>query len=176
MEIRSQNIIKNYLLERFLNTRLYFFKHENEETDFFTLLKKVKKVLIVLPIDRSEEINSRKFVKDLQELFGRARISALDLAALRKHDSNWLGVPTQQYLSQIQREKFDLLLDLNGHHDHICTYLGALAGVPLRLHASNGKFDKIYNLEIRAGGNASLHERYQTILSYLSRMLDKGKS
>lgn len=176
MEIRSQNFIKNYFLERLLDARLYFLSHQNEETDFFDQIKKVKRILIVLPIDRTEEINSRKFVKDLQELFGKARISTLDLASLRKHDSNWLGIPNQQYLSQIQREKFDLLMDLNGHHDRICSYLGALAGTPLRLHASNGKFDKIYNLEIRAGGGASLSERYQIILSYLSRMLTKKRS
>ena len=176
MEIRSQNFIKNYFLERLLDTRLYFLGHKDEETEFFDRIKKVKKILIILPIDRPEEINSRKFVKDLQDLFGRARISTLDLAMLRKYDSNWLGVPNQQYLAQIQKEKFDLLMDLNGHHDHICSYLAALSGAPLRLHASNGKFDKIYNLEIRAGGNASLSERYQTILSYLSRMLTTRKS
>jgi hypothetical protein len=170
MEIRSKNFIKNYLLERILDTRLYFYKKESDETDFSGLIKNIKKILVVLPIDRTEEINSRKFVKDLQEVFNNARISTLDLANLRKIDTNWLGVPNQHYLKQIQHEKFDLLMDLNGHHDRICAYLGALAGVPLRLHASNGKFDRIYNLEIRSGGHPSLNQRYQTILSYLSQM------
>jgi hypothetical protein len=171
MDLRSQNFIKNYFLERLLDTRLYFIRQENDETDFFGLMKKVKKILIILPIDPSEEINSRKFMKDLQALFSKTRVSTLDLSNLRKHDTNWLGIPNQLYLSQIKKEKFDLLMDLNGHHDQICAYLAALTGAPLRLHASNGKFDKIYNLEIRASGKASLIDRYQTILAYLSRML-----
>jgi hypothetical protein len=176
MEIRSKNFIKNYFLERMLDSRLYFFKKELDETDFLGLIKNVKKILIILPINRTEEINSRKFVKDLQEVFNSARISTLDLANLRKIDTNWLGVPNQHYLKQIQHEKFNLLIDLNGHHDHICAYLAALTGAPLRLHASNGKFDRIYNLEIRSGSHASLNQRYQIILTYLSRMMGEVPS
>ena len=64
-------------------------------------------------------------------------------------------------------------MDLNGHHDRVCAYLGALTDAPLRVHASRGKFDKIYNLEIRTPGASSLDERYQSILTYLARLYNK---
>ena len=170
MEIRSLNFIKNYFLERLLDARLYFMKEKGNETDFLDVIRKIKKILIILPIDRSDEINSRKFIKNLQSALGRVKISTLDLTTLRKSDTNWLGVPNHQYLANIQSGNFDLVMDLNGHQDRVCAYLGALTEAPLRLHASRGKFDKIYNLEIRTAGDSSLNDRYQNILSYLSRL------
>ena len=75
-----------------------------------------------------------------------------------------------------QKGEFDLLMDLNRHHDRICAYLGALTEAPLRLHASRGKFDKIYNLEIRTLGDSSLDDRYQSILAYLARLRVKDQN
>ena len=173
MEIRSQNFVKNYFLERLLDARLYFMKEKEGETDFLNTIRNIKKILIILPIDRSDEINSRKFIKELQAQLGKVKISTLDLTTLRKSDTNWLGVPNHQYLANIQNGEFDLLMDLNGHHDRICAYLGALTDAPLRVHASRGKFDKIYNLEIRTSGTSSLDERYQSILTYLARLRNK---
>ena len=173
MEIRSQNFIKNYFLERLLDTRLYFMKEKGNETDFLDVIRKIKTILIIVPIDRSEEINSRKFIKDLQSALGKVNISTLDLTTMRKSDTNWLGVPNHHYLANIQKGGFDLIMDLNSYQDRVCVYLGALTKAPLRLHASRGKFDKIYNLEIRTAGDSSLNDRYQNILSYLSRLRDK---
>jgi hypothetical protein len=170
MEYRSQNFIKNYFLERLLDTRLFLFKQEEVETDFLEAINQVKKILVILPVDRVEEVNSRKFVKDILTTFRSAKISTFDLVNLRKIDTNWLGVPNHHYLENIQNEHFDLLIDLNGHHDRVCAYVAAFVKTPLRLHASHGKFEKIYNLEIRTAGDATLTERYQNIIIYLARM------
>ena len=59
MEIRSQDFIKDYFLDRLLDTRLYFMKEKGNETDFLDDIRKIKTILIIVPIDRSEEINSR---------------------------------------------------------------------------------------------------------------------
>ncbi len=170
MEIRSQNFIKNYFLERLLDARLYFMKDKGNETDFLEAIRNIKKILVILPINRSDEINSRKFIKTIQSELGKVKISTLDLTTLRKSDTNWLGVPNHQYLTNIQSEDFDLMMDLNNYHDRVCVYLGALTDAPLRVHASRGKFDKIYNLEIRTSGDSNLNERYQSILTYLSQL------
>ena len=170
MEVRSNNFIKNYFLERLLDARLYFIKDKNNETDFLDAIRNIKKILVILPIDRSDEINSRKYIKEIQSSLGKVKISTLDLATLRKNDTNWLGVPNHHYLSKIQGGDFDLLIDLNGYHDRICAYLGALTAAPLRVHASRGKFDKIYNLEIRSAGDSTLDDRYRSILTYLVKL------
>jgi hypothetical protein len=170
MEIRSTNFLKNFFLERLLDTRLYFIKEKGDETNFIEAIRNIKNILIILPLDRSDEINSRKYIKEMQSSLGKVKISTLDIATLRKNDTNWLGVPNQHYLSKIQDGNFDLLIDLNGYHDRICAYMGALTAAPLRVHASRGKFDKIYNLEIRTSGHSTLDERYKSILNYLVRL------
>jgi hypothetical protein len=170
MNARSQNFIKSFFLEKLLDGRLFLIKETNKETDFFNEVRNVQNILIILPIDKTEEISSRKFLKDIQQEFSTARISAIDLSALHQRDSNWLGVPNHRYLANIRRQNFNLLMDINGHHDRICAYLAALTEIPLRVHATTGKFDKIYNLHIRKSGKATLNERYQNILSYIIRM------
>jgi hypothetical protein len=176
MDIKSQNFIKNYFLEKLLSARLFFIKQHKDLTDFFEEVKKVKKILIILPIDRAEEIIARKYLPEIQRVFDDAKVSTLDLSTMRKTDANWLGVPNQKYLSKIQDEEFDLLLDLNGHHDRVCAYLCALTTASMRLHISEGKFDKIYNLHFRIPRGAPLDTRYQNFLTYIRRMRQKSSS
>ena len=45
MEIKSQNFIKNYFLERLLDARLFFIKQKSDLTDFFEEVKNVKKII-----------------------------------------------------------------------------------------------------------------------------------
>ena len=80
---------------------------------------------------------------------------------------NWLGVPGKEYLNKIREEGFDLLIDLNEQQDRICTYLSALSNASLRIHYSEGKFDKIYNLQIRTGTTTPLTVKVQTLYNYL---------
>jgi len=173
MDIKSNNFIKNYFLEKLLETMLFFIKQKTDLTDFFEDVKKIKKLLIILPLDRAEEIIAREYLPEIQRVFGGAKVSTLDLSTLRKSDTNWLGVPNNKYLANIQKEEFDLVLDLNGRHDRLCAYLCALTAAPMRLHVSEGKFDKIYNLHFRIPGGAPLRSRYQNLLTYMVRMRQK---
>ena len=173
MESNSQNFIKNFFLPKLLDARLFFIKQRGDLTDFFVEIKNVKKILVILPIDRAEEIVAREYLPGIKEVFDKAKVSTLDLSSLHRIDTNWLGVPNQKYLSKIEDEKFDLLLDLNGHHDRLCAYLCALTAAPMRMHISEGKFDKIYNLHFRIPGGAPLGTRYQNFLTYIRRMRQK---
>ena len=173
MENRSQNFIKNYFLEKLVEARLFFLKQKSGLTDFFEEVRNVKKILIILPLNKSEDVVAREYLPQIQKVFGKAKISTLDLSTLRKTDTNWLGVPNHKYLANIQSEKFDLLIDLNGHHDRLCAYLFALTAAPMRLHVSEGKFDKIYNLQFRIPGGAPLISRYQNMVSYIDLMRQK---
>lgn len=170
MKQQSQNILKNYLLEKFLETRLLFMKDKSQQTDFLDQLKKVRKILVILPIDKDEEQIARSYLPAIQDVFTKSQISSLDLSTLRREDTNWLGVPNHHYLNNMQIENFNLLIDLNSRHDRLCAYLGALAGAELRLHAAEGKFDKIYNLHIRSPIGATLQAKYENIIHYLKRM------
>ena len=142
--------------------------------DFFEELKKVKKILVIMPVDNDAESVAREFLPEIQQAFGRVKLSTLDLSTMREGDTNWLGVPNQKYLSKIQDENFDLLLDLNEQQNRLCTYLGALSAAPMRLHIAEGKFDKIYNLHFRTEEKAPLMSKYQNFLSNMIRMRQKS--
>lgn len=174
MGIYSPNFIKNYFLSRLLDTRLYFIKEKTGMTDFFRGMQTVKKVLVILPRDRAEEIVARKYYSGLFNVFDHAQVSTLDIFNLRRIDVNWLGVPNHAYLNRIRGENFDLVIDLNTYHDILCTYLTALIEAPMRLHLVEGKFDKIYNLHIRTSGESTIEKRYQNLVNYLSHFRPKS--
>jgi hypothetical protein len=173
METKAKNFIKNYFLQKLIDTRLFFVKEKGQLTSFFDRIKDVKKILVILPISKTEENLAREYLPQIQRVFKGAKLSTLELSTLRSSDTNWLGVPNQQYLSNIQNEAFDILIDLNGHHDRICAYLGALTQAPMRLHVCEGKFDKIYNLHFRIAADSPLSSRYQNLVSYINLMIQK---
>jgi hypothetical protein len=157
MEIQSPNFIRNYFLEKFLSARLYFMREKSELTNFLEQIKGTKNILIILPRDRAEEIIARK-------------VSTLDIMNLRDSDVNWLGVPNNFYMSKIINQHFELIIDLNSYHDTLCSYLAAMITAPLRIHFVQGKYDKIYNIQIRSDNDVSLEVRYNNFLNYLRRM------
>jgi hypothetical protein len=160
-------LIKNYLLDRLLVNRFFLSKQRNEITDYFRQLSESKKILIILPIDIQKNNLINEFKSNLADIFPKSSISTFDITSLRKSDMNWLGVPGKEYLNRIREEAFDLLIDLNEKQDRICTYLSALSNAPMRIQFSEGKFDKIYNLQIRTDLKASLNLKIQTLFNYL---------
>jgi len=170
MEIQSPNFIKNYFLEKLLSTRLYFIREKSEITNFLEQIKEARKILIILPRDRAEEIIARKYLPEFHKIFKPARVSTLDIMNLRDSDVNWIGIPNNFYMSKITNQHYELILDLNSAHDTLCSYLAAMIKAPLRIHLVQGKYDKIYNIQIRSDNDTSLEGRYGNFLNYLRRM------
>ena len=138
------NLVKNYLLDRLLVNRFFLSKQVNEITDYSRQLSEAKKILIILPVIHQNVQLVNDFKSNLAEAFPKSSISTFGITSLRKTDMNCLGVPGKEYLNNIREEDFDLLIDLNEKQDRICTYLSALSNAPMRVHFSEGKFDKIY--------------------------------
>jgi hypothetical protein len=166
-------IIKNYFLGKLLEARLFFIKKHTIITDFFDQIKCVKKILIIMPLKKKDEEIANKFLPHLYQIFDSVKISILDLKTLRKSDTNWLGIPNANFLNKINEEQFDLIIDLNSYHDRLCTYLSALTEAKMRLHLSEGKFDKIYNLQFRTNSDDTTVTRYNTMIHYLAKMREK---
>ena len=162
-------MIKNYFLDKLLETRLLFIREKSQITDFMLQINSVKKVLIILPRDRADEVYARKYLTQIRQLFKGTRISTLDTFSLRKIDTDWLGMPNQSFIKKLQDEKFDLIVDLNSFHDRLCTFLGAKTGAPMRLHVMPGRYEKIYNLQFRVHKSASMDVRYRILINYLAQ-------
>ena len=159
--------IKNYLLDRLLVNRFFLAKQKNEITDYSLQLSEAKKILIILPVIHQNVQLINDFISNLALAFPNTSISTFGITSLRKSDMNWLGVPGKEYLNKIREEEFDLLIDLNEEQDRICTYLSALSSAPMRIHFSEGKFDRIYNLQIRTDISTPLTVKVQTLYNYL---------
>jgi hypothetical protein len=166
----STNFIKNFFLEKMISTRLYFVRDNSDITDFFTAVRSVKKILVILPRDRALEVMSRKYVSQIHDIFKPAQFSSLDIYNLRKVDVNWLGIPNNSFLSKIKNENFDMILDVNSYHDHLCTYLGVFTDAPLRMHLCEGQFDKFYNIHIRSEQHTSIEKKYKNMIKYLAKI------
>ena len=159
--------VKNYLLDRLLVNRFFLAKQINEITDYSRLLSEAKKILIILPVIHKNVQLENDFKSNLADAFPKSSISTFGITSLRKSDMNWLGVPGKEYLKNIREEEFDLLIDLNEYQDRVCSYLSALSQAPMMIHFSEGKFDKIYNLQIRTEFNVPLNVKIQTLFNYL---------
>jgi len=163
-------VLKNYFRDKLLEAKLLLTRESNQITDFFRQINDLNKVLIIVPRDRAEEVFVRKYLAQIRSIFKGTRISTLDVYNLRDYDLNWIGVPNQHYIKKLHDEKFDLVIDLNGHHDQLCTYLCLCTTAPLRQHLVPGRYDKIYNLQLRLEASASMDNRFRNLITYLSLM------
>jgi hypothetical protein len=160
------NPLKNILLTKFLNFRLKILQGQERIYDFSSELKKVEKILVILPSTEEYTSTMQNFVKRLAEIFEKARVSTFISSSLRKTDISWLGVPNEQYLKIIRDEHFDLVVDVNINQDRICAYICALSGAPMRLNLASGEYDFVYNLQFRANLQKQLDEQLNNIISY----------
>ena len=162
--------IRNYVRDKLLEVRLLFTREPNQMTDFFKQINDLNKLLIIVPRDRAEEVSVRKYVTQIRQIFKGTRIATLDVFNIRDHDVNWIGLPNQHYIKKLYDEKYELVIDLNSHHDYLCAYLCFCTRAPLRLHLVSGKYDKIYNLQLRVGEFASVDTKFRNLINYLARM------
>ena len=168
------NLVKKAILGKFLNFRLKMMTNQERTYDFSFELNKVEKVLVILSAQDEYSEPIQTFIKKLNSVFPKARISTFVSSSLRKEDLNWLGIPNEQYLKIIRDEQFDLVIDANGEQDKVGSYLCALSGAPMRLNLASGEYDSIYNLHFRSSSEKKLEERLANILSYFE-FLKKNK-
>ena len=164
------NKIKKALLKRFLNFRLHLLISNQRTYDFSAEIKKVEKILIILPTGDEYNSDLQDFVSTINKLFSKAKVSTFGRSSLRKSDLSWLGLPSDKYLRIFRDEEFDLIVDGNKVTDSICAYICALSGAPLRLNLTAGPFDAIYNLHVRSKEDKPLAHRLQLIERYLQTL------
>jgi hypothetical protein len=158
--------IKNLILERYINFRLKLFKDKEDSLNFPQEIRNVKNILLIIPENNEYNTSIQSFISELYKLFDKAEISTFERSSFRKSDGNWFGLPRESYLKNFQDVKFDLLIDLNLPHDNLCTYICALIAPPLRMSWTSGKFDHIYNLQIRSKYQGLIEDKLANILNY----------
>jgi len=159
--------IRKVLLEKYLDFNLKSFKKSNDPGISSANLKSIKQILVIKPINSVNEKSIQNFIAGLYAVYPDVQVSTFMRSSLRNSDTNWLGVPHEQYLKNIREIRFDLVIDLNLLHDTICSYICKLSGAPLRLNLKQGDYDNIYNLHIKSSDSGNIDNELQNILKYL---------
>jgi len=164
------NWFKEILTNRFIRKKFNRLNLSAGVESFPELVKKVKRILVLLPSSASLESGSNIFISRLYDLFGDVQVSTFNRTSLRETDVNWYGLPNDQYLQNIRSEKFDLVIDLNSAPDYICSYLVALSGARLRLNLTSSNYDEVYNLHFRSDRKQNSQEMARNILEQLKKL------
>lgn len=162
--------LRELLLSRFINLRLRLFQDKDRLCSYPNDILKIHHVLVMTPTDEDDLPQCHQFLAGLYTIFRDVRVSTFQKSSLRQEDMNWLGVPNKAYLSKLQEEQFDLIIDLNLTQDKINAYLAVLSGANVRLHLASGEYDPYYNLQLRYSENKSTAEKYENILNYLKNL------
>ncbi len=163
------------MLNKYLNLRLVYYKNKEDLCNYPENINKIKKILLILPVDRKDKSEYKQFISRLNDIFNKAKISTFQINDLRMHEQNWLGVPNDQYLTELRSAAFDLIIDLNLQSDKICSYICALSCAPIRINLISGKYDHVYNLHFRSDEKRSVEERYTLILESLKKLKKSHK-
>ena len=158
--------IKKILLEKYLDFNLKSSRKDGNLCVFSEKLRSIKQILVIKPADGIDDKSLQNFIAGLYAVYPNVQVSTFMRSSLRTSDTNFLGVPNDRYLKNIQELHFDLVIDLNLQHDTICSYICKLSGAPLRLNLMLGHYDNIYNIHIKSSGN-SIDKALQNILKYL---------
>ena len=167
--------VKESVLGKIINIRLKMISQQDRTYDFSVQLGKTEKILIIIPSGNEYSVTIQNFIKQIGQIFKKAKVSTFVNSSLRKNDLNWLGVPNDQYLKVIRDEQFDLVVDLNTKQDKISSYLCALSGAAMRINLASGDFDHLYNLHFRIKDlSSSIEEQLQNMISYLDFLINKS--
>jgi hypothetical protein len=159
--------LKAILLEKYLHFNLKSVKKEDAPCHFSEKLKTIRQILVIKPSDSINERSIQDFISKLYSVYPDVQVSTFMKSNLRPSDTNWLGVPNNNYLKNIQEVDFDMVIDLNLQHDTICSYICKLSGAPIRLNLKSGHYDNVYNLHIKSNASTSIENALQHILKYL---------
>ncbi|HGY55200.1 MAG TPA: hypothetical protein ENK44_05855 [Caldithrix abyssi] len=167
------NKIKDVILKKYIDLRLKLFPPDKEARNFPQLIREIKNILVLLPAQSAWEDDFQRFTSDLYKVFPEASISTFERRSFRKSDGNWMGLPSDAYMSQFTEVQFDLVIDLTPESDRLSTYICALSGAPLRMRLSEGGLSHIYNLHVRTDPQKPQKEKLKSITEQL-RVFKKG--
>lgn len=169
------NPIKKIALKKYLNYKLKNLYKNERAYDFAFELKKVEKVLVILPPNEEYSTKMQNFIKQIGTLFPKARVSTFVTSSLRKEDMSWLNVPNEKYLKVIRDEQFDLVLDMNLKQETVASYLCALSGAPMRINLASGAYDGVYNMHFRTKQTENIDNQLKNIHAYLQHLQSAHK-
>lgn len=164
------NPLKKRLRRTYLNAKLKWSGKQKDMYDFAEQIKMIRRILVLMPEDKSLRPAAESFLKKLAGLFHGVQFETFVKSQLTEKDLNWFGVPDQAFLNHLQQKQYGLLIDLNPSPDQLYSYLTANSGAPVRLNLCESPYDYIYNLHIRPNRSKPFAGQLDTVLVHLHNL------
>lgn len=165
-------------------------KIESEIFNFPSALNSPKNILVCLPRGLRELTIVKEFLPTISEMFKNAKITLMPTPGIKVSDMyprkgfnilsptsdqlTWSGLPKKNYLTILQSNNFDMILDLNFEESSFTS--GILLSFPKALRIGKGNFlgEPFYNLEIKTKFLRDERNIYRSIFDTLSVL--KGRN
>ncbi|RKX22848.1 MAG: hypothetical protein DRP35_00905 [Candidatus Zixiibacteriota bacterium] len=184
--MKKKKGIKLNLKSLIANIRISRMKKKVETTvfNFPSALDNPKNILVCLPCSLRELTIVKEFLPIITEMFKNAKITLLPTPGIKVSDMyprkgfiilsptsdqlTWAGLPKKNYLTNLQSNKFDMILDLNFEESSFIS--GILLSFPdaLRVGKGNHLGKSFYNLEIKTKFLRDERNIYRSIFDTLS--------
>ena len=115
------------------------------EVHFPVAAAEVRNVLIFLPLDEQYLDAAMTLVRHLRQHFQPWHFMIMDVAKIPADKTDRYQLPVPGFISELEKNDFQLVLDLNFEHDLRIRYLIGSMKIPYRLHLQFSD-SAIYNM------------------------------
>jgi len=152
MTIMNQMDKLNNSLKAFLKEQVVFWRTKGNlrklskiPLNFPVDAKEIKNVLVLLPRDEEYQDSAMTLVRNLRHHFTSWHFMALDVNKIPVEKLDRYNLPNREFIDELARSKFKLVLDLNFELDLRMNYLVGMLKIPYRLHLQTADSD-FYNI------------------------------
>ncbi len=158
--------------------------------DFPKALNKPNNILVCLPKGLRELTVVKQFLPTITEMFKNAKVTLISTPGIKVTDIyprkgfnilsptsdqlTWSGLPKKSYISNLQDNKFDMVIDLNFEESSFVS--GILLGFPKALRVGKGNHlgEPYYNLEIKTKFLRDERNIYRSLFETLGALKNKN--
>jgi hypothetical protein len=136
------------------------------EVHFPVTATEVRNVLILLPLNELYLDAAMILVRHLRQHFKQWHFMILDLGKIPADKLDRFRLPTPDFVTELDKNDFQLVLDLNFEHDLRIRYLIGSMNIPYRLHLQFSD-SAIYNMyaQIKPDNFKSFHHVFDYLKS-----------
>ncbi len=165
--------IKSYLAEKYVYwfTRSTLKRLNDYSMNYPIDAGEIRNVLIVLPRDTEYLDAAISTIQKLRQFYSQWHYMVMDIDKVLPHKLNRLGLPNDEFIKELEKSQFQLVLDLNFETDDRIKYLITKLKIPYRLHLKTEP-EEYYNIVVQPHQDPA--KNFDFVLTYLHKIFVKA--